>query len=408
MELRESKPRIWILSELYRPELTSTGHYITAIAESLTSDLDVHVICAQPNYSARGSRYATRETLNDVQIRRVWSLRLDKNILLFRLLNALSLSVSAWLTAIRNFDKGDRVLVVTTPPLLPLATAAAALMRGTGYTLLVHDVYPEQLTATGILSKGSLIGAMIDLINRWVYKHTERIIVVGRDMQELLEKKTEGLDIPISNIPNWSDSAEITPKPRNENSLLKELGLKDKFVILSAGNFGRPNDLETLVDAAEILATNDRARFLFIGNGAREEWLRNRTEKLKNVTVLPSMAREEQPVFLNACDVTLASLVSGMWGAAVPSRIYNYLAAGKPVIAVCEDGSEMARLVTEANTGLVVASGDSEGLGAAILELMHSPERVAHLSENARALSVGQCSAETALRRYRDILVRTQ
>jgi colanic acid biosynthesis glycosyl transferase WcaI len=405
MEKTLQKQRLWIVSELYYPELTSTGHYITAIAESLADELDVRVICGQPNYSARGSRMPAAESLNNVQIKRVWSLTLDKNILLFRLLNMLSLSIAVWLKAIACFRKNDSVLVVTSPPLLPIVTAAAALHRGVGYTLLVHDLYPEQLIATGVLSTGSYIAATIDISNRWVYKHAQQIIAVGRDMKQVLEKKTAGLQIPSSYIPNWSDTAQITPQPRGENTLLGELKLLDKFMVLSAGNFGRPNDLETVVNAAKILTSNEAVHFLFIGNGARERWLQQNTADLPNVTILPSMPREEQNVFLNACDVTLASLVHGMWGAAVPSRIYNYMAAGKPVIAVCEERSEMARLVTEEEAGLVVRPGDPKELAVAVRKLMDSPEVVTAMSKNARAAALRNYSAETVLKQYLELMI---
>src|SRR6185437_15699692 len=128
-----------------------------------------------------------------------------------------------------------------------------------------------------------------------------------------LEKKTADLEIPVVFIPNWAEIGQIAPAPREQNKLRQQLGLQDKFVVLSAGNFGRPNDLETILAAAELLSSDRDVQFLFIGGGAKEQWLKTRSSKLSNVTVLDAMPRDEQNVFLNACDVTLASFVRGMW-----------------------------------------------------------------------------------------------
>ena len=401
----ETKPRLWMISELYYPELTSTGYYITNIAESLTDALDVRVMCGQPNYAARGERSPRSERLNDVGIVRVSGLRLDKNVLLFRLLNMLTLSVSVLFEELAAFKKGDSVLVVTTPPLLPMITAAAALMRGAGYTLLVHDVYPEQLIATGILRKRSITASLVDLFSRWAYKHARGIIVVGRDMKDLLQRKTADLDIPVTYIPNWGETVEITAEPKAKNELLDELDLQDKFIVLYAGNFGRPNDLETILAAAEILSTDERVQFLFIGSGAKEKWLKHHALELPNVLVLPPMPRERQNVFLNACDVTIASLVHGMRGAAVPSRVYNYLAAGKPILAVCERGSEMDMIIEEDNVGARIEPGAGEDLAQAIRELMDSPDPLSTMGTKARTTAVSKYSREKVLPRYHDLLV---
>ena len=123
---------LWIISELYYPELTSTGYYITAIAEHLAGDADVRVICGQPNYSARGKIAPRRATRNQVSITRVGGMRLSKNVLLFRMLNMLGLCTSIFLKAVGRFQRGDKVLVVTTPPLLPFFTSIAALVKGAG------------------------------------------------------------------------------------------------------------------------------------------------------------------------------------------------------------------------------------------------------------------------------------
>lgn len=105
--------RNWFVSELYYPEETSTGYYITRIAEGLAGDFDVHVLCGQPTYSVRGTRAPSREVHNGVSIKRCAGTTLDKNVLLFKFLNMVTLTVSILFNALSRFRKGDTVVVVT-------------------------------------------------------------------------------------------------------------------------------------------------------------------------------------------------------------------------------------------------------------------------------------------------------
>src|SRR5688572_15843753 len=197
----DEKKRLWVVSELYYPEETSTGYYLTRLAEGLVDKFDVKVICGQPTYSARGTIAPKHELHNDVEIFRAAGTRLDKNVILFRLLNMITLGTAVFIRALRSFRPGDRVLVVTTPPSMPFVIAVAALAKGAAYYLLIHDNYPEILVATQKTTRGSFLFRTLTFFNRWLYKHAAKIIVVGRDMHELLLKKTSGLDIPVVIIP---------------------------------------------------------------------------------------------------------------------------------------------------------------------------------------------------------------
>jgi colanic acid biosynthesis glycosyl transferase WcaI len=112
---------LWVVTELYYPEMTSTGYYLTKIAEGLAGDFNVKVLCGQPNYSVRGTRAKKREVHANVEIFRAFGTTLDKNNIPFRVVNMLTLSISIFFKAIRYFEKGDQVLVVTTPPSLRFA-----------------------------------------------------------------------------------------------------------------------------------------------------------------------------------------------------------------------------------------------------------------------------------------------
>ena len=399
---------LWILTEVYYPEVISTGHYLTAIAEGLAADQTVKVITGQPKHMSRGLRAAKRETLNGVEIFRVAGTTLDKDFLPFRLLNMLTIGLSIFFRSLSLFRNGDRVMVVTAPPSLPVTTAIACLIRGASYTLCVQDSYPEILVAVGAAKPDSLFVRFVNHANRFVYKHASKIIVMGRDMNELFARKTYGLDIPIVTIPNWADLESIQPQPREQNELLTELGIADKFVFMYAGNIGHPTDIETIAAAAHILLDQKQFHFVFIGAGAKKAWLEKTVaeRRLSNVTILDYRPRSEQIVFLNACDVGLVALIEGMWGTAMPSRTYNIMAAGKPILALTDEGSELARVIDEDDVGTHIVPGNARLLVEAIEKMYSTPSDLAKMGERARAAAVSKYSPGQAIDAYRAALER--
>ncbi len=400
------KERLWVVSELYYPEETSTGYYLTKIAEGLADEFDVKVLCGQPNYFRRGVRAPKHETHRSVEIFRAAGTTFDKNVIPLRAINMITLGISVLFHAVRRFKKGDRILVVTTPPIMPFIICIASLLKGASYTLLVHDNYPEMIYAVGKTTEMSLLTRTVNYCNRWLYKYTAKIVAVGRDMRELLLKKTHGLDIPIDVIPNWAELDSVSPTPRSENTLLKELGLEDKFIFLYAGNMGRPNDIESIIEAAATLADDAEFHFVFLGSGAKRSWLEEtvNTRSLKNVTILPPSPRSEQIVFLNACDVALVTLVKKMKGVSMPSRTYNIMAAGKPILAIAEKGSELDLIVNEEGIGRLVEPHNPDSLVGAIKYLHQNKAQLSEMEERARTAAVSKYSLDAALAAYREAL----
>lgn len=400
------KKRLWVVTELYYPEETSTGYYLTRTAEDMAPHFDVNVICGQPNYSARGIKAPLFERHKDVNIYRAAGTTLNKNVIIFKLINMITLGISTFFKALFKFKRNDIVLVVTTPPSLPFVTATAALLRGANYVPLIHDNYPEILFAVGKSSENSLLSKIMGFANRWLYKHAARLIAVGRDMKVLLERKTAGLDIPIEIIPNWAELETVEPRNRTDNVLLRELGLSEKFVFLYAGNLGYPNDVETIVESAEQLLSNDEVHFIFLGAGVKRPWLEKQVAErgLTNITLLDPKPRSEQIVFLNACDVALVSLVSKMRGVSMPSRTYNILAAGKPMLALTDDESELAFVIEDDNVGWHIEPGNAELFTKTVLEILDHRSELPDMGKRARTSALARYSQDAASAKYLEVL----
>jgi glycosyltransferase involved in cell wall biosynthesis len=319
--------------------------------------------------------------------------------------NLVTASVSmGWSVAV-HARHDDVVLVVTNPPLLPFVAALAARARGARVALLIHDVYPEVLVAAGFAKPGSALVRIVAGLTRWLYRRVDQIIVLGRDMKALVERKLEGAAQQVVIIPNWGDVVRVRPQPRDANPVLAELGLRDKFVIQFLGNIGRTHGVDLLIDAARLLAADSRVHFLFVGWGGRRAWLEGTVarEQLGNVTVRPGCSDADLPDFLNAADIAVIPFLPGMSGVSVPSRLYNVLAAGKPVLAVADPDSELARVVLEEGVGWVVAPGDLAGLVEAI-GAAADPGARAEMGRRARDAAVAKYSYDKVGTQYEALM----
>jgi glycosyltransferase involved in cell wall biosynthesis len=144
--------------------------------------------------------------------------------------------------------------------------------------------------------------------------------------------------------------------------------------VVFAGNVGVAQSVETLVAAANILRDYDQIHFVIFGKGSRWEWLKNEVGRcqLNNVHLLGQFPEETMPGLLQQAGALLVTLTDQpIFALTVPNKIQAYMAAGRPILA-CLNG-EGARLVEDANAGLVIAAEDGSGLAHAVLRLYQMP-----------------------------------
>jgi colanic acid biosynthesis glycosyl transferase WcaI len=385
---------IVILSELYYPDDRATGYLLTRLAEALGRGCQVRVLCGRPSNAAHWQRAPAHEIHQRVVIQRCASTHFSPERLVLRLINFSTLSSALFFAAWKNIRTGDVVLAVTNPPILPLLAAVVCRLRGVPGILLIHDLYPDVLVAAGLLRPNSFPVRALNRLNRWTYRQYARIVVLGRDMQARVAQALDAGDTRVVCIPNWADADFIQPRARAANTLLAQLGLSGKFVIQYSGNMGRTHGLGDLLNAAKQLSHLDEVHFLLIGSGSRRDWLAQSIADAQaaNITLLPARPRAELEASLNGCDIAVISMVQGMAGISVPSRLYNIMAVGKPIIAVTDPESELARVVQEERIGWVVAPGRPEQLAKTIVEARGNPNCLAEMGLRARAAAEGKYS----------------
>jgi glycosyltransferase involved in cell wall biosynthesis len=297
------------------------------------------------------------------------------------------------------------VLAVTSPPTLPLLAAIVTRAKHATLVVLVHDVYPDVLVRLGALRGGSALERGLRSVIGRAYRGAAGVVVLGRDMKGLVAQRFKIEPEKVTVIPNWADCDEIVPMDRSGNPLLQSLGISDKFVVQWAGNMGRTHDLECLLGAAEILQEHKRIHFLFSGWGARRAWLEAAVtrRRLRNVSLVSNQPRDGLSTLLNACDISAISFVPGMAGISVPSRMYNVLAAGKPIVASADEVSELSFVIREEGVGWVVTPGDAAAMARVILEAQADPERVTAMSKRARLVAETKYPFERSRAKYNSL-----
>lgn len=354
-----SKQRLWIISELFPPDETSTAFILGEITNTMTQKYEVKVISGPEIYDKRKKLDTEHkfEINNEIEILRVEGIDADKNTFIGKFFRFLIISWQLYKLAKCNIKKEDKVLLVTNPA--PMVVLISRLKKKLGFELhiLVHDVFPENTIPAG-LKLPSYVYMMIKKMFDSAYGGANQLITIGRDMEKVLEEKVRKTKIPpkITIIENWADIDTVFPQYQHEDN-------NRKVKIEYAGNIGRVQGLQMFLKLLEI-SENKQLSFHLWGTGSEEENLKKYVQEhnMKNVTFHGAYFRSKQKDIINSCDIALVTLTEGMFGLGVPSKTYNVMAAGKPILYIGELQSEIGLLIKEKNIGYVYAPEDLVGI----------------------------------------------
>lgn len=399
--------RILVLHQHYWPEIAATAQVLTDLCEDLASfGHDVTVVCGQPSYrTLTNERQTACEVRNGVTIRRVWSYTPVQRTIPRRLMHYGSYFASS-LVHLLSSERPDVCFVMSTPPLLlGVSGTLARLLRGVPFVYSVQDLYPDVAVHLAVIEANGLAARTIELAARTFYGAASALVTLSSGMASRLSEKGLPRD-RIHVIPNWADTSSIRPEAR-DNSFAREHGLCDRFVVQYSGNLGLSQGLGSILAAADLLRELP-VTFVMIGDGnARAALVAEIAERaLPNVLLLPPQPRERLSLLLGACDVGLVTMKRGVGNDLVPSKLYGIMAAGRPVLAAVEHGSEVARVVEADRCGWVVAPETPSELAEQIRAAYAMPvgEREA-LGRNARAACVELYTRKSLTRQYERVLL---
>ena len=396
--------KLVVLAPHFAPDLAPTGEVITRVVEELGGrGHEIGVLTAlpwyrrhkvEPEYSGRLYRY------EDKPWGRITRLHpfpgADKRNLLRRAAGYAGFSALAMAMGGRG-EPVDGVLALS-PPLTLAATGwAVAKRRKAAFVFNVQDIYPDVGVELGMLTNKRVVNAASRL-ERWSYKNADAVTVLSEDMRENVARKTDKPE-RIRVIPNFVDTDWIRPS-RKDNAYRREFGLRGKTVVMYAGNVGLSQGLELIVDAAAALAYEEDLVFVVNGGGAERERLVKKAKGLKNIRFIDMQPTARLPEVLAAGDIHLVTLKRGLARSSVPSKTYSILAAGRPLLASVDEGSEIANLVERAGAGVAVPSEDPELFTKALRGMLDNHNELKRMGSAGRKFVESSASPRAVAEAY--------
>lgn len=394
--------RILYVSQYFPPEIGATQARAREMARGLVrAGHEVTVLTEFPNHpkgvipeSYRG-RWIERVEEDGVEIVRVRVAASPSKSSARRMLFYGSFVGMAVLTAIFRLRGHYDVAYVTSPPLfVGMVGLVLRRLRGLPMVFEVRDPWPEAALELGELRQRWAIRLLYGL-QRSCYRRALHVVAVTEGFRRsVLDRGVAPEDVSV--IPNGVNTDLFRPLPRDP-VWRERFGIpSDRFVVAYTGLHGLANSLETIIEAARILADDPDFFFLLVGEGPRKDVARERVREagLANVAFHAAVAEGELPRLLAEVDVGLdcrgrMRLSEGT----LPVKMFSYLACEVPVALAIEGEAE--RLVRETGAGVVVPPESPEPLAEAIRSLRDDPERRAEMGRRGRRLVEQRFSRST-------------
>jgi len=372
--------RIIIVTHYFPPETGAPQARLSGLAAAWAADGDdVTVLTGMPNHPTgvippeyRGA-VRRRERRDGYRVLRTWLYATPNEGMARKTIGHLSFMISSVLLGGRASGPAD-VIVVSSPTFFAVGAGwLLARLKRARLVVEVRDLWPAIFTELGVLTSRPVI-RLLERLELAAYSAADTVIVVSDGFRANLI----GRGVPagkVHTIRNGVRPGEFDPEAPADPRLRARLGAcPDDCVVLYAGTHGISQGLTSVADTAAQL-TDEAIWFAFVGDGADKQRLQHRVAEhgLRNVTLLPGIPHEEVPALLAAADICLVPLRDvPLFSSFIPSKMFEYLAAGKPVVAAL--AGEAAQILREAGAW-VVPPADSEALAAAIRTLAADPER---------------------------------
>ncbi len=398
--------RVLAIHRYYWPDTPPYASMLRSIVGRWAADgHDVQVFSTQPSYKPAAAipPQASLERLDDVLVRRV-TLPAEQGKPVTRALNILRFAFGILRHALRE-KRFDVVMASTAPPVL-IAAAARWAARLSGAKFIYHcmDIHPEIGQISGDFANPAVFSILqhIDANN---CRQASRVIVLSRDMEEAIRRRKACRAARIEvinnfNLPIFGEQQRRGPSREMEKS-------KGVFRVLFAGNVGRFQGLETVVDAMHELVTHDGIELLLVGDGKAVSELKTRAGSLlgNRIRFFPHQPVDVAKAIIGTSDLCLVSLTPGIYRYAFPSKTMTCLGEGRPLLACVERESELADFVTRQGVGVTATAGDTKAVAGAIRALADAPDRWREMAIRAKCASEEFFSEKAVLDRWSRLLL---
>lgn len=402
--------KILLLTQWFDPEPTFKG---LAFAKELKRQgHEVQVLTGFPNYPG-GKIYdgyklklCQREEIEGISILRVPLYPNHDSSALKRIFNYISFAFMAILFGIFATKKADVIYAYHPPLTVGIAAIFIKFFRRTPIVYDIQDMWPDTLKATGMLNNNKILN-VIGSVCKLVYRSVDHIVVLCPGFKKMLIERTVS-EHKISIIYNWCDEQGLT-QAQPAKVEYQQL-MQNRFNIVFAGNMGKAQALDTILDVAKKIQNIQDLQFVFVGGGTETERLKQRltTENISNTVFIPRMPMAEVGGILKLSNLLLVHLKKDpLFEITVPSKTQAYMAMGKPVLmAVAGDAAD---LIQRAECGCVATSEDVESIQQAILRIYHlSASEQLQMGLNARNYYLQKLSLEIGVRQFVEVFEKVK
>ncbi len=372
---------------------------------------EVSVLTGFPNHPTgvvprewrgRLRRLTHHERIAGADVFRTWLWPLPNRKAHERMRNYASFCISAALRG--TFLPRPDVIIASSPQLLVgLSGWWIAFARQIPFVFEVRDLWPESLIAVGAGKENSLLNHALGAIANFLYKRSDRIVVVTPAFKDHLMLHWHVPAEKISIVENGVETDLFSPGPSAANTALRrELGAEGKFLVCYIGTMGNAHGLETLLDAAaQLRPQNPSVLFLLVGEGAEKEKIKTLAESrsLDNVRFLDQQPREKIPALISASDACLVLLKkTDVFKTVIPTKMLEFMSCARPVI-LGVDG-QARQIIEDAGGGLAIEPENSQALVAAINQLFDDRELGVTLGHKGREYIVQHFSRASTAEKY--------
>ncbi|HSQ79491.1 MAG TPA: glycosyltransferase family 4 protein, partial [Candidatus Bathyarchaeia archaeon] len=361
--------RLLVWTCAYPPDPAAVGQYLAdAAVGAARLGHRVRVITADRGYEDPRMRYPRYAIDRGVEVVRLGLSSFGKKSLAARLAGQISFSVQALFRGLCGPRPG-LILVSTTPPFGIAGAWMLSVLRRVPLVYWVMDINPDQAVAMGMVAPRSVMARVLEGLNRLVLRSAARVITLDSRMADKLSRKAP-IRRPIGIIPPWPQEETLSLVPDAGQAFRRAHGLQDKFVVMYSGNHSWVHPLDTVLRAARALEARSDIRFVFVGQGNDKGKVDEAVRRgAPNILSLPVQPQADLGESLAAADAHLVVMGEAMTGIVHPSKIYNAMLAGRPILAIAPPDSHISDIIALDHPGIRVDHGEDGRLAGTIAGL---------------------------------------
>jgi hypothetical protein len=399
--------RILFLTDNFPPEVNApASRTFEHCREWVQAGHQVTVITGVPNFPKGKifpgycNRLWQRETMEGIQVVRVWTYIAANQGFAKRTLDYLSFMVAGFLAGL--VQRRPDVIVGTSPQFFTNCAAwLLSVFRWRPFVFELRDLWPESIKTVGAMRDSAAI-RLLERLERFLYRRAAVVVAVTESFRRNLIARGIAPD-KIAVVTNGVDLGRFQPLERDPE-LADRFGLTGKFVLGYIGTHGMAHALETILDAAariRALPEGANVRFLFLGDGARKQALKETAERmgLDNVVFLDTVPKADVPRYWSLLDVSIIHLrKADNFTQVIPSKLFEGMGMGIPVLHGV--AGESAEIVEREGVGLAFEPENAGALCEGLLRL--AQDRALYERLQARCLEAAPRYDRTA--RAREML----